>query len=188
MNSEDPSTPNTETNGSPHIDSEGETENPEDLRALIRELRAELTRLKAHQAKARAKNWIQRHPLLTMLLSGGVGAAAGYGAAMATRPRPPRSLSEHARQRLREVTDDARRAASRLRKQMGDRAARSGAEIRRRAEDTSRKLAEDAQQAGDVARREAQDFAKSASERLQKATSEAGKRLRERGGEAAADD
>lgn len=152
----------------------------QDLHELVGELRAEITRLKAQQAKARAKNWIQRHPLLTMALSIGVGGAAGYGIATAVRPRRPQTLSEHARRRLERLSENARRVASQLRDQVGDRAARSGAQLRERARETSQRLAEEAQEAGQSAQREAQDFARSASERIREATDEASRRIRER--------
>ncbi len=157
----------------------------EDLNDLVQELRAELTRLKAQQAKVRAQNWVQRHPFLTVLLSAGVGAAAGYGASVAARPRAPRTLSEHARDRLRRLTDDARQAASELREEIGTRAARSGAQLRERAERTGRQVASQAQEAGRSAQREAGDVAKTASDRLREVTDEAAKRLRNRGSEAA---
>lgn len=150
-----------------------------DLHELVRELRAEVTRLKAQQAKARAKNWIQRHPLLTMVLSVGIGGAAGYGAAAAFHPHPPRTLSGHARQRLQGLTKDARELASRLRGQLEDRAARSSAQLRERAQETGHRLAEEAQEAGETAQREAQSFARTASERLRDATDEASRRFRE---------
>lgn len=156
-----------------------------DLTEVVDELRAEITRLKAQQAKARTRNWIQRHPLLMVALSIGVGSAAGYGAAMATRPRPPRTLSEQARRRLRRLTDDAREVASRLRREVGDRAAASGARLRSRAEDTGRRLASEALEAGELARKGAQAFAKDAGERLRDVSDDVAQQLRERGGEAA---
>ena len=161
-----------------------EARTQDDLHELVGELRAEVTRLKAQKAKARTKTWIQRHPLLALALSAGVGGAAGYGAAMAVRPRLPRSLSGHARQRLRELTGDARAVADRLRKQLSDRAARSGAELRSRAEERGRQLAEEAQQAGDSARREAQEAVGRASEQARKLGEEASERVREATGEA----
>jgi ElaB/YqjD/DUF883 family membrane-anchored ribosome-binding protein len=153
------------------------------MHELLGELRAEVTRLKAQQAKERAQNWIQRHPLLAIALSSGVGAAAGYGASMAFRPRPPRTLSERARQRLRGLGGDARELATRLRKRLGEQAARSGEQFRERAEKTGRRLAEEAQRAGESARREATERARrlgeEATERLREATEEASQRVRE---------
>jgi gas vesicle protein len=165
------------------------------MHELLGELRAEVTRLKAEQAKERAQNWIQRYPLLAVTLSVGVGAAAGYGTSMALHPRPPRSLSEHARQRLRELTGDARKVATRFRQQLGERAAQSGEQLRKRAEETGRRLAEEAQHAGESARREAKEaagrasvqarkFGEETSERLREATDEAKQRVQERQKEA----
>ena len=173
------------TASDPSTETEDDTPTAQqDLHELVGELRAEVTRLKAKQAKARAQNWVQRHPLLALTLSVGVGAAAGYGAATAFRPRPPRSLSEHARQRLRDLTGDARKVASRLRRQLQDRAAESGQHLRSRAEETGRRLAEEArqgaQEAAGRASEQARKLGEEASGRVREATDEAKKRMQER--------
>lgn len=143
----------------------------EDLHELLSELRAEVTRLKAQQAKQRAQSWIQRYPILALALSAGLGTAAGYGAALAQRPAPP-TLSEQARRRLRRLVDDASRVASDVGRELSDRAARSGAEVRERAQETGRRLAtrasEQARQAGSEA-----------SARLRRAADEATRRVQE---------
>ncbi|PSQ90976.1 MAG: 50S ribosomal protein L29, partial [Bacteroidetes bacterium QH_2_63_10] len=95
--SADESTPQSSSASSPTDQNETPNErSPEELREKIEELRAELTRLKAQQARSQAQSWIERRPLLAVVLSTVLGAAAGYGAAVARRPRPP-TLSEQAR-------------------------------------------------------------------------------------------
>jgi gas vesicle protein len=180
-------TPSSADDPSSETDAEHEASETDDrdLTELVDELRAEITRLKAQQAKAQTRNWIQRHPLLTVALSIGVGSAAGYGAAMAFRPRPPRTLSERARQRLRHLTDDAREVAARLRQQVGDRASASGAHLRSQAEDTGRRLASGALEAGEAAREGARSFAQGAGERLRDASDEVRHQIQERGEKAA---
>jgi len=181
--SPDPST-QLEDNTEPSAN-ESSSEAKTDMHELLGELRAEVTRLKAENAKAEAQNWIQRHPLLAVALSMGVGAAAGYGASSAFRPRAPRTLSEHARERLRRLSDDARELAVRMGQRLGEQAAASGAEVRKRAERAGQRLAREAREAGMSASREAQDLARSASEQARRAGEEASQSLREATDEAA---
>lgn len=188
---------NTDTDAPSDADEDTATAQPqEDLYELLGELRAEVTRLKAEEARARAQNWIQRHPLLAAALSMGIGAAAGYGLSEAFRARPPRSLSERARWRLRGLGGDAQEFASRLGNRLKERAARSSTQLREQVEKTGRRLSDETQQVGEQARREAQEMAgqasdqarslgEDASERLREATDEAARQLQERRGEAA---
>jgi ElaB/YqjD/DUF883 family membrane-anchored ribosome-binding protein len=187
-----PSDPDTSSDA----DEPASAQAQQDMHELLGELRAEVTRLKAEEARAKAQNWIQRHPLLAVTLSMGVGAAAGYGVSEAVRPRPPRTLSERARQRLRGLRGDASELAARLRDRLRERAATSGAQLRERAEETGRRLSEEAQQVRERAREEAGEVAGKASEqarslgeeasdRLRAATDEATRRLRERRADAA---
>jgi len=166
-----------------------------EIHELLGELRAEVTRLKAEEARARAQNWIQRHPLFTVVISVGVGAAAGYGASQAFRPRRPQPLSKRVRKRLRGIGGDAQELAARLRDRLKERAAQSGTNLRNRAEETRRRLSEEAQKAGEQARQEAKEvadqaskqarsFSQDASERFREATGEAKRRLSERRSEA----
>jgi ElaB/YqjD/DUF883 family membrane-anchored ribosome-binding protein len=181
--SDEQANPSQTQSGSSTDSEEEPSQAQRDMHELLGELRAEVTRLKAEQAKEQAQNWIQRHPLLTVVLSMGVGAAAGYGASRAVRSRPPQSLSEHARQRLRQLSGDARKVASRLRERLGERATRSGEQLKQRAEQTGRRLAQEAQRAGESARREATErarqFGEEASERFREAKDEAAKRVQE---------
>lgn len=162
----------------------------EQIHELLGELRAEVTRLKAHRAKARAENWIQRHPMLAVALAAGIGGAAGYGVGLATRPQPP-SLSEQARRRLRGLAGEARRVAGDVGRDLTTRAARSGEQVRERAQKTGRRLADEAQAAGEKATREAQGWAsrvgQETGEALRQAAAEAVRRARE-GKETAADE
>lgn len=163
----------------------------EELRQELNELRAEMTRLRAQQAQASTtrSSWVQRHPILTLALSAGLGAAAGYGASTLLRPRPPRTLSAHARQRLERLTDEAAQIAGRLRKDWGDRAAKGGKEVRRRAAEVGRQLAREAQAAGENLREEAKTASsrarKEASAALREATEKASERVRSASGSAA---
>lgn len=173
--------PEESENGTPSPDVETD-ESPDEesfqkMQELLGELRAEITRLKANRAKERAQNWIQRHPMLAVTLSSALGAAAGYGAAVATRPAPP-TLSEQARRRLRRLADEARRVAGDVGRELTQRAAQSGEKARERARETGRRLAQEARAVGESAQREAQGLARRASERAQRAGTDAGETLR----------
>lgn len=152
-------------------------ESTEDLHKTLGELRAEVTRLKAQQAKQQAKSWIERHPMLAVTLSSLLGAAAGYGAAVATRSSPP-TLSEQARGRLRDLADEARRVASDVGRDLSTRAARSSQEARKHAQETGERLAKQAQESGEGVRRETQELLRRASKRAQRMGAEAGEQIR----------
>jgi len=149
----------------------------QELNEVIGELRAEVTRLKAQQAKKQAKSWVQRRPFLAVALSSLLGAAAGYGAAVATRRRPP-SLSEQARRRLRRLADEARRVAAGVGRDLSERAARSGEDVRKQAQETGQRLAKQARERGEGLRRQAEDLARRASKRAERVGTEAGETLR----------
>ena len=149
----------------------------QEMNDLLDELRAEVTRLKAQQARKQAESWVQRHPFLALTISSLAGAAAGYGAARATRPQPP-SLSAQARGRLRRLADEARRVATGVGKDLSERAARSGEDVRKRAEETGQRLAERAQEQGDGIREQAEDLARRASEQARRVGTEAGETVR----------
>ena len=149
----------------------------QEMNDLLEELRAEVTRLRAQQAKRQAESWVQRHPLLALTISSLAGAAAGYGAARATRPQPP-SLSEQARGRLRRLADEAQRVATGVGKDLSERAARSGEDVRKRAEETGQRLADQAQKQGEGLRRQAEDLARRASDQARRMGSEAGETVR----------
>lgn len=156
----------------------------EDLKALLKDLRAEVTRLKAQRAKRHAQNWIERYPILSVTLSTGLGAAVGYGIAYATRPAPP-TLSEQAQRRIRRLLDEAGRFASDVGRDLSDRAAQSGAEVRTRAEEAGRRFAtrasERARQAGTEATTSLQQVAEEATKRVQEGQQTAAQRARELG-------
>ena len=117
-----------------------------EIRDLLRELRAEVTRLKAHQAKEQTETWIQRHPMLAVSLSAVLGGAAGYGATFVRRPRPP-NLSEQAQRGLSRLADEVRRVASDVGRTVTDRAAQSGQEAREQLQESGRQLAQGAREA-----------------------------------------
>lgn len=150
-----------------------------DIHELVGELRAEVTRLRAQEAKERAETWIQRHPLLAMTLSVAVGTTAGYTLARVLQPRDQSSLSDHLRERLRELTGDAKHAAARWGRHLGERAARSGAAVQDRAERAGRRFAREAQERGRAAQREAQELARAATGRARQAGTEASERFQE---------
>lgn len=190
-----PRDPDTEV--SSDADDDTAAEQPqEDLSELLEELRAEITHLKAEEARARAQSWIQRHPLFAAAVSMGIGAAAGYGVSEAFRSRPPRTLPERARWRLSRLGGDAQEFASRLGDRLKQRAARSGTQLRKRVEETGRRLSKETQQVGEQARRGAQEMAgqasdqaqslgENASERLSEATEKAARHVQKRREEAA---
>ncbi|WP_263835354.1 hypothetical protein [Salinibacter sp.] len=155
----------------------------QEMNDLLEELRAEVTRLRAQQAKKQAESWVQRHPFLALTISSLAGAAAGYGAARATRPQPP-SLSERARGRLRRLADEAQRVATGVGKDLSERAARSGEGVRNRAEETGRRLADQAQKQGAGLRKQAEDLARRASEQARRAGTETGETVRQATAEA----
>lgn len=147
-----------------------------ELQERLDELRAEVTRLRAQQVRNSSGkgNWFQRHPALSVSLAAGLGAAAGYGLSR-LRARPPRSLSEQAKQRLEQFTEDASKIAKRLQSDWGDRAAKSGKELRKRAADVGQQLAKGAQTASERARTSGEK----ASTSLQEATNSAAQRVRD---------
>lgn len=160
-----------------------EGESLEKMNKMLGELRAEVTRLKAHRAKEQAQNWIERHPMLSVALASTVGAAVGYGAATYAR-RPP-TLSEQARHRLRQLVNDAWQVAGTVGRDLSKRAAKSGQDVRERAQKTGGRLAQEARKAGETAQEEAGAFAQrlgaEAGETIRQATKEASRRIRERG-------
>ncbi|MFB6231590.1 MAG: hypothetical protein ABEL04_10580 [Salinibacter sp.] len=117
-----------------------------EIRALLKELRAEVTRLKAHRAKEQTENWIQRHPMLAVSVSAVLGGAAGYGTALARRPRPP-NLSEQAQRGLGRLAGEIRRVASDVGRTVTNRAAQSGQEAREQLQESGRQLAQGAREA-----------------------------------------
>ncbi|PSR05407.1 MAG: hypothetical protein BRD54_00115 [Bacteroidetes bacterium SW_8_64_56] len=176
--SKDPSTNNDPSTSVSHSNELTGEESLEELQELLGELRAEVTRLKARQAKLQAKNWVQRHPAQAVVLSGLLGGAAGYGIAVATRTRPP-TLSEQAQRRLRGLAEEARQAASDVGRDLSDRAARSGQQARQRAQKTGRHLAEQAEEQGEEVRKGARELLRRAAERAQRVGTEAGDTLRQ---------
>lgn len=169
----------TDPDASSEEDVSPKTETTQEMHEVLGELRAEVTRLKAQRAKKRAKSWVQRRPFLAVTLASLVGAAAGYGAAAASRRGPP-TLSEQARRRLRRLADEARHVATDVGKGLSDRAARSGQEIRERAQKAGERWAKQARQQGEGA----QEWARRTSERAQRLGSEAGQNLRRKTEEA----
>ena len=147
-----------------------------ELRERLDELRAEVTRLRAQQVRSQSGtgNWFQRHPVLSVSLVAGLGVAAGYGVSR-LRARPPRTLSERAKQRLEQFTEDASKIAKRLQSDWGDRAALSGKELRKRAADVGQQLAKGAKTASERARTSGEN----ASASLQDATKNAAQRVRD---------
>lgn len=183
-----------DANSPPDVDrSSSENEDPTDTSAselqremheLVGELRAEVTRLRAQEAKARAQSWIQRHPLLATTLSVVVGTATGYSVARVMQPGGHGSLSDHLRERLRTWTGEAKHAASRWGRHLGERAARSGAAVQDRAERAGRRLASEAQETGRTAQREARELARAATGRVRQAGADASEQIGEATGEA----
>lgn len=154
----------------------GNNPSRDELEHRLEELNAEVTRLRARQARSESKkSWVQRHPVASVVGGLALGAAAGYGAARLFRSRPPETLSGQARQRLQNLTADASKAAKRLQKDWGDRAATRGRDLRERAAAVGKDLMTDAQTAGETLRKEAT----SATERAQRAGEEAGTALRD---------
>lgn len=155
-----------------------------DMHELVGELRAEVTRLRAQEAKERAQTWIQRHPLLATALSVAVGTATGYTLGRVLQPRGQGSLSDHLRERLGELTGDAKHAASRWGRHLGERVARSGAAVQNRAERAGRRFATEAQERGRAAQRDAQELARAATGRARQAGAEASERVQKASDEA----
>ena len=178
-NSSSPENANTPT---PHEQKDAPAEGASDakpsraeLRERLDELQAEVTRLRAQQIRNESgSNWCQRHPVVSISLAAGIGAVAGYGISR-LRTRPPRSLSEQAKQRLEQFTEDASKVAKRLQKDWGDRAAKSSKELRKRAADVGEELAKEAQSASERARKTGE----SASSSLRSATERAAQRVRD---------
>lgn len=150
----------------------------EEMEALIAELRAEVTRLKVEQAKTKAQTWVQRNPAIALLLASGLGAVAGAGIARATRPTPP-TLSEHARQELDEILDEARHRASGLGRDVTERASKAREQARSRAQETGKRLAQEAESVTALARERAREFGQLASERAQSWSEELAQRAQE---------
>lgn len=173
----DRSDPAEESAEAPPDESAAQDTTTREMNELLGELRAEVTRLKAEQAKKQAESWVQRRPFLAVALSTVMGAAVGYGAAVATRSQPP-SLSEQARRRLRGLADEARRVATDVGKDLSDRAARSSTDVRKRARETGQRLAKKAQERGKGIRKQAGDLARQASERARHVGAEAGETVR----------
>ncbi|WP_263789767.1 hypothetical protein [Salinibacter sp.] len=173
----------SETSSAAPSDESTADKTAQEMNDLLEELRAEVTRLRAQQAKKQAESWVQRHPFLALTISSLAGAAAGYGAARATRPQPP-SLSERARGRLRRLADEAQRVATGVGKDLSERAARSGEGVRNRAEETGRRLADQAQKQGAGLRKQAEDLARRASEQARRAGTETGETVRQATAEA----
>lgn len=179
------------TSSPPHSDSEGGEQNEasahsekpnasqpsrKELQERLDELRAEVTRLRAQQVRRSSQsNWFRRHPVLSVALIAGLGAAAGYGTAKLVRPRPPRSLSSQAKERLDRLAQEASQIATRLQNDWGEEAAKRGGELRRRAAKLGRQLANEAQSAS----KRAQSAGAGASSSLRKATASAAQRVRD---------
>ncbi len=152
-----------------------------ELRERLDELRAEVTRLRAQQIRNESGggSWFQRHPVLSASLAAGAGVALGVGISR-LRARPPRTLSERAKQRLEQFAEDASKIAKRLQGDWGDRAAKSGKELRKRAADIGQQLATEAQSASERARK----TSGAASASVREATKSAAQRVRDAGSSA----
>lgn len=146
-----------------------------EMEELLRELRAEVTRLKVQQAKARTESWMQRHPGWTAVLSIGLGAAAGYGIAKWREPDPEPRLSDRARAGLKHLAEVARQTASEVSHDLEDRAARAGKEAR----EISRRLFEDAERASASAGKRAQAWSREATERAREQAQKLGEEASE---------
>jgi len=182
--------PASDSNENPD-DAGGERPSREELLERVRELRAEVTRLKAKQADGQ-RSWVGRHPVRTLVLTAGVGLAAGYGLSRALQPRERRTLSERARAGLRRLSNEASRNLARLGEEWGNRAMEEGGQVWDRAAEAGKRLARESRAAG----RETREGVRTASERVQRAgqgaretfheaTEEAGRRLRDVGESAA---
>lgn len=134
MSAEEPTTDPPSSDNSQGAPSD---KSADELHQELEELRAELTRLKAQQARSQtqSQSWIERRPHLAMVLSTVLGAAAGYGAAVATRSRPP-TLSEQAQARFQGLAEGAQE---------------TGQDVQEEAQELARLAIERAQQAGSEA-------------------------------------
>ena len=115
----------------------------EELEERVRELRAEVARLKVQQSQSTPDSWMQRNASLVLALGTALGAATGYGLSKAFAPAPPLPLSERARQEVQRLFDQAMDVASETGRSVGQQAATMSAEARKRAQETGRQLAEE---------------------------------------------
>ncbi|NBC86890.1 MAG: hypothetical protein GVY25_11935 [Bacteroidetes bacterium] len=91
----------------------------EELVEELERLRAEVTRLRARQAAAERDSWFHRHPVLAVLVTSTLGAAAGYVAGRIGAPSD--GFSDRTRRQLEKIAEQARDVASDVQREIESR-------------------------------------------------------------------
>jgi len=91
----------------------------EELVEELERLRAEVTRLRARQAAAERDSWFHQHPVLAVLVTSTLGAAAGYVAGRIGAPSD--GFSDRTRRQLQKIAEQARDVASDVQREIESR-------------------------------------------------------------------
>lgn len=137
----------------------------DELNEALKDLRAELARIKFEEARDRTRTWIQENPTLAVFLAAGAGILTGRLISKALEPAPPPSLSERARRQADRIVAEAQRQAREAQQRARQQAAETGEKVTRQARDFGSVIADRAAALREQARQGVSEATEKASER-----------------------